>query len=589
MGVEMTTGMARTMAATRWPAALQRVTLGEVGADGFHRSWIMLFPVGEFEHPQYGQLDFTRAKLADIKAMWERRVRHIDVALDVDHKAGQDDSRATGWIERLQLRDASPDGSAPAGLWGQIKWTPYGLRLLRDDEYRYFSPEFGPWTDPANNQHYDDVLMGGALTNRPFLKVMPAIALADTAVSHKPWGSIDKDCLPRSAFLDQGDPNKTSTWRLPVYEGTGPKDADGRYTKRGPLNINGVRAALAALGGARTGTAMTGVPAGVKAKLQGWLAKYGGSASASERGAPARKARAMARAMAKTQALTNDNDIELDEESAQLFADDAETYDDIEEMDDSGADDDSAGPDAEDEANSGEDDNAFDPNADRHGAMTTKSHTHGKYAGHGHANDGSHDGVPMASGKKTASDRKDLMGAKTAVKTTAEPQTGMTTRQLAEMKRLQEELATVRYTLYETQVGKTLDGWKAQTFQFRDSAKGAAKSGRIALTKVFADAYREFMLHDGITLTESRRTKLNELIELALSTAIVDLSERGSSYTQDAPGGGRAPGSGNASDRLQDHAEKLAAAEYAGKQLSELTEPQKMAIYDRAAREVGYK
>jgi hypothetical protein len=586
MAVDMTT--AGTMVATRWPAALQRVTLGEQGeqgADGFHRSWIMLFPQGEFQHPQYGELNFTHAKLADIKNKWEQHVRHIDVALDVDHKANDGDSRATGWIEQLQLRDPSPDGQTPAGLWALIKWTPYGLQRLKDDEFRYFSPDFGRYEDAQSGEVYEDVLNGGALTNRPFLKVIPAIKLADgTAVSRKPWGSVKKSMLPRSAFLDQGDPDKKSTWRLPVYEGTGPKDADGCYTQRGPLNINAVRAALAALGGARTGTAMTGVPAGVKAKLQGWLKRYGATAGAATQASES----IGARTMAKTKAPV-DTELELDEESAQLFADDAEEYDEAEpeEMADPG-DDDSAGPDAEDEDNSGEDDNAFDPNADRHGAMSVKSHTHGKYVGHGHSNDGSHDGVP-ASDSKSASDRKGLMGAKTAVKTTAEPQSGMTTRQLAEMKRLQDELATVRYTLYETQVGKTLDGWRAQTFQFRDNPKGSTKSGRVALSKAFTETYREFMLKDGYRLSESNRSALNNLIELALSTAIVDLSERGSSYTQDAPGGGRAPGSGNDSDKVQERAMQLAAAQYSGKQLSDLSDAQQMALYMRAESEIGYK
>ncbi len=84
-------------------------------------------------------------------------------------------------------------------------------------------------------------------------------------VSHRSWDSVDKTKLPRACFLVNESENR-SEWKLPVYEGAGPLDSDGRYTKRGALNANAVRAALAAVGGARTGRPM-GVGSGVKATL----------------------------------------------------------------------------------------------------------------------------------------------------------------------------------------------------------------------------------------------------------------------------------------------------------------------------------
>jgi len=140
-------------------------------------SWIMLMPLGDFEHPDYGELHFTRSKLKEFQSNFENRTRKIDIALDVDHLASspKTDSRATGWIECLQYREAM--GDIPAGLWGQIDWTPYGAAFISNREYRYFSPEFGTYTDEENGKSFDNVIIGGALTNRPFLKVMPAITL----------------------------------------------------------------------------------------------------------------------------------------------------------------------------------------------------------------------------------------------------------------------------------------------------------------------------------------------------------------------------------------------------------------------------
>jgi len=91
------------------------------------------------------------------------------------------------------------------------------------------------------------------------------------AASEKDWGSINKSQLPASCFLWVEDPDKKETWHLPVYEGSGGIDPKtGMYRGRGPLNFNALRAAAAAVGGARTSKAMS-VPASVRAKLEGLL------------------------------------------------------------------------------------------------------------------------------------------------------------------------------------------------------------------------------------------------------------------------------------------------------------------------------
>ena len=64
---------------------IRRIALGEPGSDGFHRSWIMMFAQGQYEHPQYGELDFSRERLARIKRNFDQRVRKIDIALDANH------------------------------------------------------------------------------------------------------------------------------------------------------------------------------------------------------------------------------------------------------------------------------------------------------------------------------------------------------------------------------------------------------------------------------------------------------------------------------------------------------------------------
>ena len=92
-------------------------------------------------------------------------------------------------------------------------------------------------------------------------------------ISTRSWDDVDKAKLPRACFLVAESENR-SEWKLPVFEGAGPTDSEGRYTRRGQLNAHAVRAALAALGGARTGKPMR-VSGSVRARLQSLARRAG--------------------------------------------------------------------------------------------------------------------------------------------------------------------------------------------------------------------------------------------------------------------------------------------------------------------------
>jgi Mu-like prophage I protein len=65
----------------------------------------------------------------------------------------------------------------------KVDWTEEGASLVKSGKYRYFSPEFMfQWKDPANGTEHKDVLLGGALTNRPFLKDMEPVAFSESGM-----------------------------------------------------------------------------------------------------------------------------------------------------------------------------------------------------------------------------------------------------------------------------------------------------------------------------------------------------------------------------------------------------------------------
>lgn len=434
-----------------WPYSDLRtyaLQLGEQGTDGFHRSWIPILPEGAYDHPQWGTLDFSEDTLQQIKQNFDAGVRGIEIALDYDHKASEGDSKAPGWIEKLDFGDAIGKGDSPEmthGLWAYVRWTRLGLADIKDQIYRYVSAEVKPeYHADITGKDYKNVLVGATLTNRPFMKNMPSISLAE--ISRKPWGSVNKSKLPRSCFLIKGTPDNKDSWKLPVYEGAGPLDADGHYTQRGALNINGVKAALGAIHGARSGQNMSGVPAGTVQRLQNLLKKYsggdGGDSSSSTKASEGveetmtriKSAKLDGRELSEAETLNQFLADRLEQRGDVMLSSTARAAkakmagsrraaepDDEPDGDEADGNAPSGNPGArranrqgtkklatptddsndEHEGDYAEDggDDGWDGESNTHPQMTVKGHSHGKFGQHSHDGDADHSDAPVAAEK----------------------------------------------------------------------------------------------------------------------------------------------------------------------------------------------
>ena len=149
------------------PAALQETVKNA------QESWVEILREGKYKHDVYGEIKIDRERLERIKANFDANVRGIDVAIDVVHDP---DHGAAGWIVELDIRPSSIDENK-LSLWGRVNWTPWGQELVEGGRYRYISAEFGPWTDPETGKKYEDVLYAATLTNRPFIKQMAPVTL----------------------------------------------------------------------------------------------------------------------------------------------------------------------------------------------------------------------------------------------------------------------------------------------------------------------------------------------------------------------------------------------------------------------------
>lgn len=152
-------------------------------------SVVEIMRTGQWEHPLYGPISIMESDLDGFIANFFANVRGIDIAVDQEHKP---EAGAMGWFKKLWKIPRDDEGFS---LQAEIQWTYQGEQLIRDGIYRYFSPEFtNEWKDPESGRIYKNVLFGGALTNRPFIKNMDPILLSEGVM--ETLGFILKETQP---------------------------------------------------------------------------------------------------------------------------------------------------------------------------------------------------------------------------------------------------------------------------------------------------------------------------------------------------------------------------------------------------------
>lgn len=142
-------------------------------ADNAVSSWIQAFPLGKWEHPVFGTLEFTKDRVARFVENLKNKVTGTDVSIDFRHR--QDPAKggqAAGWVKEAEDR-------GDEGLWLNVEWTNDAAKEIKEKKWRYFSPEYADEWDNKKGQTFTDVLFGGALTNHPFLRDIAAVNLED--------------------------------------------------------------------------------------------------------------------------------------------------------------------------------------------------------------------------------------------------------------------------------------------------------------------------------------------------------------------------------------------------------------------------
>lgn len=124
--------------------------------------WIPYLPIpGQYKHPRLGNLDCSAERLGRFVENFNAHVYQERVPLDAEHETKV--SGAVGWLTELRQNE---NGSVDA----KVEWTERGRQLLAEDRFRYVSAEwYDTWTSPLG-EVFTDVIIGGAITTRPFFK-----------------------------------------------------------------------------------------------------------------------------------------------------------------------------------------------------------------------------------------------------------------------------------------------------------------------------------------------------------------------------------------------------------------------------------
>lgn len=170
--------------------------------NGNYSSWIQAMPIGKYQHPMYGTIDITPERVQRFADNVNNGARGQALDIDYDHK--QHHGKAAGWVQKAEAR--------PNGLWLLVEWVKDAYADIKNKAYRYFSPEFtDEWTHPSTGQKFEDVLAGGGITNRPFLKGILPLNLSEVFAENESTESTEGNFM----FTDEERAALLAKFNLP--------------------------------------------------------------------------------------------------------------------------------------------------------------------------------------------------------------------------------------------------------------------------------------------------------------------------------------------------------------------------------------
>lgn len=151
--------------------------------DGKKMSTIQMLKMGTFEHPMWGRLEFNTKVFGSFIKNFNSGIPQNELALDFKHMS---ENGAAAWIKKVF--------SKSGGLFFEVEWTPKGQQSVEDKEFKFTSVEYvEQYKDRESNRLHGPTILGGGLTNRPFIKGMSPIAMSEDGETIFEFKEINED------------------------------------------------------------------------------------------------------------------------------------------------------------------------------------------------------------------------------------------------------------------------------------------------------------------------------------------------------------------------------------------------------------
>jgi Mu-like prophage I protein len=254
-------------------------------APGSNQIWVEALPARTYKTQQYGEVPISPDTLGRMAQNFKNNVRGQEVAIDFEHGLDRaKGNKAAGWYKDVRIGPSSSDSNVMS-LYALVDFTEEAKKEIQDEQWKYFSLEWDDLWHDNDGTAFEDVIVGGGLTNRPIAKRTLPINFSESMLEDMTdeerktfavWTTAYVNDLPNSAFL---------------YVEPGSKDSEGKTvprskrhlpykSKEGKIDLPHLRNAIARI------PQMKGISAELKARLQArarkLLSSAGGKPAMSE-------------------------------------------------------------------------------------------------------------------------------------------------------------------------------------------------------------------------------------------------------------------------------------------------------------------
>jgi hypothetical protein len=145
-----------------------------------NKLWVQLYPYDSWDHPMYGVTTVNKYSGMKFAENFNKNVYGQDILTDYEHGLDKAKGRkASGKYLKIEPRND--------GVYGLIQFTEEAVKEIENGEWNYFSTEHYPkWTHPSTGDKHMDVITGGALTNKPWVKGMLPLNFSEVFIEEHP-------------------------------------------------------------------------------------------------------------------------------------------------------------------------------------------------------------------------------------------------------------------------------------------------------------------------------------------------------------------------------------------------------------------